>query len=507
MNKINEQNDEIKSDLFWRNDRIERSKKHLNIDWEKLENRPDKHIFVLTDEYVDKIQQKTWILNDNQRIQLEIAFLITQQAFSRKMRKDGSTPYFKHIKWVLDGVLMLDKVSFEQVMISILHDNLEDINHHTYDMLRKLFGRKIAEWVLALTEKKWYHRIWFLPQEQRAELQSIINYFVWLGKMDYLDEEKIIEILDSMWNKNPEEVFTLPWAENFVKKYNKISKKNFEWLKEKDTLPPTVESDFNKMLKNSEKFYDQFPYGFYDKNFRSIFQVSKAISEYRYLDKKLNVDMFEKTDELLAIKFSDRIHNLSTLRWKKEDWETWDFSKPSKRVAKLLETEYHFTDRKNKNQWKDEKTLEERLSNLKIKQKTIYENEENILPWFFDDRQRFQTLKEKFWLRNYTHYDILKNQLDIIRNNDSVIKKICEWENSLYDQAKQLYWNQIEIIKKIEKLRDIERENKWLNSEQKPDLKKYYEKLVKVIGDLDWVYEKMDKDFNNNQNQNDKIGK
>jgi (p)ppGpp synthase/HD superfamily hydrolase len=40
---------------------------------------------------------------------------------------------------------MLDSLSFEQVMIAILHDNLEDINFHSYDMLKKLFGRKIAQ--------------------------------------------------------------------------------------------------------------------------------------------------------------------------------------------------------------------------------------------------------------------------------------------------------------------------------------------------------------------------
>jgi hypothetical protein len=43
----------------------------------------------------------------------------------------------------------------------------------------------------------------------------------------------------------------------------------------------------------------------------------------------------------LNIKFSDRIQNLSSLWAKKEDGEL-DFSKPSKIVAKLIETEYHF---------------------------------------------------------------------------------------------------------------------------------------------------------------------
>jgi len=38
---------------------------------------------------------------------------------------------------------MLDKVDFEQVLITILHDNLEDADTHTYNMIKKLFDGEI----------------------------------------------------------------------------------------------------------------------------------------------------------------------------------------------------------------------------------------------------------------------------------------------------------------------------------------------------------------------------
>jgi len=68
-------------------------------------------------------------------------------------------------------------------------------------------------------------------------------------------------------------------------------------------------------MESDKKFYEKMPENFkYDSEYKDIFVVCKAISEFRYLDKRLDDGAFKKNDELLSIKFSDRIHNLSTLR-------------------------------------------------------------------------------------------------------------------------------------------------------------------------------------------------
>lgn len=448
----------------------------------KLNNWPDKHIFVLTDEYVKKIEQKTWILTKDQRIKLEVAFLITQQVFSRKMRRDWVTPYFKHIEWALDNLLMLDKVDFEQVLITILHDNLEDADTHTYNMIKKLFDGeidwkgKVAEWVFGLTEKRWYQRMGFLPIDKREKLKKLIAYFTWSSEL--LEEHEFGEIINQQ----------RLWTSFFVDKFKTSAQKLYMWLENNDELPKTIWKDLKNWMESDKKFYEKMPENFkYDSEYKDIFVVCKAISEFRYLDKRLDDGAFKKNDELLSIKFSDRIHNLSTLRWKDKNWNT-DFSRPSKRVAKLLETEYHFLEWK----WKGERKLktknntESRLKEQKyvISWKNINENMRNILPDFID-KDKF-----KITLDNVTHYDILKKQVNLIKNEDKEIKWLIK--NWLYEQAKTLYNDQNKIIKKIERIRENERKNWWLSPKEKKYLEFFYEDLVSIIYELEYKYKEMD---------------
>lgn len=452
------------------------NKEYYVVPNEKGENRSDKHFFVLTKEYIEKIQTKTWILTKDQRIKLEIAFLITQQAFSRKMRKDWFTPYFKHIKWVLDNVLMMNRVSFDQVMDAILHDNLEDIDYHSYNMLKKLFGTRIAEWVYALTEKKRYHRIWFLPLSKRWLLRKLVDLFTFDKK--YLEEEEFDKLIN-------DERYKRWWTKKFLKTLVKSWENSYKWLKELDRLPPTIESNLKKSVLLKDTFDKNLvPWFEYDTEYRDVFTVCRNVSEFAYLNKRLDDGIFKEKDELLPIKFSDRIHNLSTLWYKNNDGST-NFKQPSKRIAKLLETEYHFLNNTD---------LKSRLWKNGILLKDMEDNIANIVPHFMRDIWKQEFLKS-LQKTSVTHYDVLKQQVAIIKEKDPKINNIMgtndqKWE-SLYDRAKNLYKYQNDIIKEIQAIREKEKIWKWIGTD-KIKLEHDYKRLLTTINQLHMVYEEMD---------------
>jgi (p)ppGpp synthase/HD superfamily hydrolase len=84
----------------------------------------------------------------NSLIDTASAFAI--KAHGSQMRKDGKTPYYTHLKTVVDKLKGYDITDTETLASAWLHDIVEDTDV-TFDDIRKLFGDKVAGYVDILT--------------------------------------------------------------------------------------------------------------------------------------------------------------------------------------------------------------------------------------------------------------------------------------------------------------------------------------------------------------------
>jgi (p)ppGpp synthase/HD superfamily hydrolase len=66
-------------------------------------------------------------------------------------RKDGKTPYFKHLEQVVKRLKILGIKDQDVLCAGWLHDTIEDTNTD-YDDIYEKFGKKVADIVASLTK-------------------------------------------------------------------------------------------------------------------------------------------------------------------------------------------------------------------------------------------------------------------------------------------------------------------------------------------------------------------
>ncbi len=82
---------------------------------------------------------------------LDRAVVLVTRAFRSKRRKGTQIPYLSHLFQVM--VYVAENGGDEdQLIAALLHDYLEDIDSATADEVRQLFGERIAEIVVALSD-------------------------------------------------------------------------------------------------------------------------------------------------------------------------------------------------------------------------------------------------------------------------------------------------------------------------------------------------------------------
>gem|GEM_PF-6731533 len=134
-----------------------------------LKLREEHHLNLKSiDAYYDEIVQEVFRplgLNKNnpfvkrQMYKFLSAYSLMKQAFAGVEREAENVElqererYFTHLKGTMEIVLKdLPDANIERVIIALLHDVLEDIPEYTYDVIKAIYGKYIADGVQALSK-------------------------------------------------------------------------------------------------------------------------------------------------------------------------------------------------------------------------------------------------------------------------------------------------------------------------------------------------------------------
>lgn len=79
----------------------------------------------------------------------EKAYSLAQSAHEGQFRRDGKTPYFEHVKQVIDGV-----EGWEAKMVAALHDTVEDKRLEVEDLRKAGLPESVIAGVQAMTHPK-----------------------------------------------------------------------------------------------------------------------------------------------------------------------------------------------------------------------------------------------------------------------------------------------------------------------------------------------------------------
>ncbi len=215
----------------------------------------------------------------------EQSYSLMKLAFENEKRNSWER-YFEHLKWVMDVILDdLENPNINKVVIALLHDVQEDLPEYA-DVIRKIYGNYIADWVDALSKKEWEHYI------EKEELEIC---WVYLDKRDKL----LKEVRDTAKIINPEISFTA---------IKKIKETDLEKYMTKEQV------DEYKLLKDKLE------------PFENIAKERRNEDYFWHLD--------DLCDDYLDVKFADRIHNLRDI----------DGEEKEKIIRKVQETEKYFLD-------------------------------------------------------------------------------------------------------------------------------------------------------------------
>lgn len=81
------------------------------------------------------------------KVAFDKAYALAEKAHEGQFRRDGKTPYFEHVKQVVDGV-----EGWEAKMVAVLHDSLEDTSLKREDLEKAGIPQRVIEGVLAMTK-------------------------------------------------------------------------------------------------------------------------------------------------------------------------------------------------------------------------------------------------------------------------------------------------------------------------------------------------------------------
>ncbi len=115
------------------------------------------------------------------------AWEFAKEAHKGVNRKFSGVPYFEHVRKVF---ILVKKVDKREIMgaASLLHDTVEDVEWITYDIIKKEFGKEVADIVKELTSK-----------DNILQLMGKQNYL--LNKMVHMSNDAlVIKLCDRLQN-------------------------------------------------------------------------------------------------------------------------------------------------------------------------------------------------------------------------------------------------------------------------------------------------------------------
>ncbi len=205
---------------------------------------------------------------------INVAYAIAKEKFQWKNRDDWDR-YFEHLREVTKIIInkeINDDVSIFQVLVALLHDIIEDTDIDA-DALEKMLSVKI-----------WWVRWDNFPKRVATAVQE-------LSKSDW-----------KSYILSPQDL-------NLVQ--------TVEWIKERKILP--LEWRRNTKIELSKKIHQRYS---------SIEENAKDLRNHDFFSNMVNLE-----DDVLNVKFADRIHNLRT---------QWDPSNKQKVIKKIKETKTYF---------------------------------------------------------------------------------------------------------------------------------------------------------------------
>ena len=253
------------------------------------------------DEIVERLYIAKWFDRYDRKVVDEMlmfvsSYHIVKRAFHWKKRKRKLENweyerYFTHLQWVMEIVLReLPYPNINKIVIALMHDIIED-TWLNKKVIKKLYWFSISDWVHQLSKRDWI---------------KYINH----------KEKVIFEIL--------------------IIKYKKIIKK--VWLHEENELQCKLQSvNISNFAKSIDDIISSHKSKLKVIELQSLNDLrSKYIKHLIVVKIRRNDDYFwhldELDDDILDIKFADRLHNLRTLDW---------FNK-EKVIRKIEETEKYF---------------------------------------------------------------------------------------------------------------------------------------------------------------------
>lgn len=303
--------------------------------------------------YYDEIIRRLWLDKHSQEtrtmmLNFNTAYNLVKNVFHWKKRKAVKENWereraFEHLKWTMEIVIReLPKPNINKIIIALLHDIKEDIKDINIESIKQIFPD-----------------IW----------EDVVRWIRELSKLDWrtflTNEDDIVFVEDFEKNRNEEDLKKIVKTKFEV--FERLQKIKIEELKKIDWNS----SNFNNLRK--EIFEIQ-----------KIIDYKKILLEWKKLRNKQYFWNLENLEEdVLYVKFADRIHNLRTIK------DLWNEHK----VKKIIETQHYFLDpalkEKNRTNWECKaydlmlceikELLKDRDLNLYYEiKKTKYEKQNNV---------------------------------------------------------------------------------------------------------------------------------
>jgi len=132
------------------------------------------------------------------------AYEFSKEKHGSQVRKFSGLPYFSHPKEVARIVEDLTKDE-DLIIVALLHDTIEDTNT-TYDEIKKLFGKKIADFVVELTS-----------DDKRSIRKFGKGLYLGMKMSEMTQEALVVKLADRFHNVKYLEGDDVPFK--FIKKY------------------------------------------------------------------------------------------------------------------------------------------------------------------------------------------------------------------------------------------------------------------------------------------------
>lgn len=227
---------------------------------------------------------------------INTAYALMKQEFEDKHR-DSWERYFEHLREVtLIVINELENPNVEKVLIAILHDSIEDIEL-TFNEIKRFFWIRVAIWVQAISKNPFEE---YLTESERKKYEKAKEW-IWIsGQSKNIQYNETIKYLEKKWKelRNEDYFWHLESFEGMYKYITKIALDNWSNLSQEELLELTQNILDVKYADRIHNLRTQW-------NPNDIKTVERKIEETeKYLLKlaeKTNPLAFKKLEEIINI--------------------------------------------------------------------------------------------------------------------------------------------------------------------------------------------------------------